>query len=89
MKKLVLGLAAATGLALATVPVTTTTAEAGWKHNGHHGGHKWHGHHGHWHGGKVVVRPWGYPAYYGYGYPGCRWKVKYRGHHAYKVKVCY
>ena len=31
MKKLVLGLAAATGLALATVPVTTTTAEAGWK----------------------------------------------------------
>ncbi|MBT9290876.1 hypothetical protein [Prosthecodimorpha staleyi] len=82
MKKLVLGLAAAAGLALVAVPATTSTAEAGWKHH-----HKWHGHHGHWHGGKVVVRPWGYPAYY--GYYGCRWKVKYRGHHAYKVKVCY
>lgn len=91
LKRHILSLAAAAGIALAAVPATTSTAEAGhkWhKHKWH--GHKWKGHH-RWGGPRVVIGGgWGYPYYYGprfYG-PRCYYKAKYR-HHGVKVKVCY
>jgi hypothetical protein len=80
MKKF-LTLALASAATLSAVAVTSTPADAQWRHGGYHRG--WdRGHHYGWRGPAVV---------YGYSYYGCRirWRWDpYLGRNV-RVRVCY
>ncbi|MEJ1159284.1 hypothetical protein [Prosthecomicrobium sp. N25] len=93
LPKIAFASAASAVLAMAVLPATTGTAEAGKRYwNGHGYSKHWkgHGHYGHyygrgWYGGPRVVVGGYYPyygaygGYYGYYGPRCYWKPKANG----------